>query len=110
MTSYQEPFAIRVARESDGSARIQVRGEIDLSTSPRLGETLHHELNAGNRVIVDLSQTEFIDSTGLNTLIGAVRESSSNGGALLVSQSMPAQIKRLLEITGLYKVLPLTDE
>ena len=109
-TSYREPFAIEVAPVSDGSVRVRVQGELDLSTAPQLDQTLRRELTAGKRIIVDLSRTAFIDSTGLNTLIKALRASESNGGALVVSPSLPWQVRRVLEITGLNQILPLATE
>jgi anti-anti-sigma factor len=110
MSSGQQPFGIVVAPREDGSVRVQVRGELDLSTSPQLDETLRREIDAGNRVVVDLSEIAFIDSTGLNTLITALRASSSNGAALMVSPSLPAQVQRVLEVTGLNAVLPIAQE
>ena len=81
-----------------------------MSTSPQLDEILRREIDAGNRVVVDLSEIAFIDSTGLNTLIAALRASSSNGAVLTVSPSLPAQVQKLLEVTGLNEVLPIGGE
>jgi anti-sigma B factor antagonist len=89
---------------------VAVRGELDLSTSPQLEETLRREIDAGNRVVVDLSELEFIDSTGLNTLVTALRASSANGAELVVSPSLPAQVQRVLEVTGLDEILPIAAE
>jgi anti-sigma B factor antagonist len=58
-------------------------------------------------VIVDLSSVTFIDSTALNTLVGALRLCESNGGSLAISHKLPAQISRVFEITGLDAVLPI---
>lgn len=110
MSSQSQPFAVRVAADADGSVRVKVSGELDLSTSPELDAALRREIDAGRRVVIDLSEIAFIDSTGLNTLISALRASNSNGGALLVSPSLPAQVRRVLEITGLNKVLPLAPQ
>jgi anti-anti-sigma regulatory factor len=46
----------------------------------------------------------------LNTLIAALRACDTNGGTLAVSPSLPAQVRRVLEITGLNKVLPIAAE
>jgi anti-sigma B factor antagonist len=110
MTSYPRPFAISVAPGLDGVVRIQVQGELDMSTSPEFDQILRREIAAGRRVVVDLSQTAFIDSTGLNALVTALRASDSNGGALKLSPTLPAQVERVLEITGLNTVLPIADE
>jgi len=110
MTVYPPPFAVLVAMAPDGSVRVKVQGELDLSTASELDETLRRETDAGRRIVIDLSETEFIDSTGLNTLIAALRASDNNGGALAVSPVLPAQVRRVLEITGLNKVLPVAAE
>jgi anti-anti-sigma factor len=110
MNTYPQPFAIRVASLDEGSVRVKVCGELDLSTSPALDEALRREIDAGHKVILDLSEIAFIDSSGLNTLITALRACDSNGGALSVSPTLPAQVRRVLEITGLAAVLPMASE
>ena len=110
MSSYEPPFTVRVAQVGDGSVRVHVKGELDLSTSPEFDQALRQEIDAGKRVVVDLSEIAFIDSTGLNTLIGALRACESNGGMLMVSPTMPAQVQRVFEITGLNKVLPIAAD
>ena len=110
MSTYPRPFAIAVAPTRAGEVRIQVEGELDLSTSPQLDQVLRREIGAGKHVVVDLSEVAFIDSTGLNTLITALRASNSNGGGLMVGASLPAQVRRVLEITGLNKVIPIAAE
>jgi anti-anti-sigma factor len=110
MKTYKTPFAIIVAPVDEGTVRVRVQGELDLSTSPELDQALRNEIGAGRRVVVDLSEIAFIDSTGLNALISALRSSGSNGGSLLVSPSLPAQVRRVLEITGVSKVLPVAAE
>jgi len=89
---------------------VQVRGELDLSTSPELGEALLQELAGGRSVVLDLSGVTFIDSTGLNTLVGALRSSEANGGRLALGPDLPNQVSRVLAITGLDAVLPIATE
>jgi len=101
------PFAISLAAVGEQSVRLEIRGELDLSTSPQLDDALRHELGGGRSVIVDLSQVTFIDSTALNTLIGALRSCESNGGSLAVSPSLPPQVTRVFEVTGLDAVIPI---
>ncbi len=53
---------------------VAVRGEIDLFTAPELKQVLAESIEAGrNRIIVDLTETTFLDSTALGVLIGAVK-------------------------------------
>jgi anti-anti-sigma factor len=104
------PFAISMALSGERSVRVQVAGELDLSTSPKFGNALQRELDGGRSVVVDLSRVTFIDSTALNTLVGALRSCESNGGSLAVSPRLPPQVSRVFEITGLDGVLPIARE
>ena len=96
-----------MAPAGEKSVRLEVSGELDLSTSPELGQALKRELDGGRTVVVDLSRVTFIDSTGLNTLVGALRLCESNGGRLAVSPKLPAQVTRVFEISGLDTVIPI---
>jgi anti-sigma B factor antagonist len=106
LNSFTPTFAIDLASPGAGSVRIEVRGDVDLSTSPELDETLRRALDAGNSVVLDLSEVTFIDSTGLNTLIRALKACETNGGALALTTNLPAQVSRVFEITGLDDLFP----
>jgi anti-sigma B factor antagonist len=83
---------------------IRVRGELDLSTAPRLCGTV--ERVAGNRrVMIDLSGLEFCDSTGLRALVGATREIEINGGKAALVVPPGGLLARLLELSGLGEFL-----
>ena len=62
---------------------LAVRGEIDLFTAPELKQVLAEAIEAGRtRIIVDLTETTFLDSTALGVLIGAVKRLRSRHGSL----------------------------
>jgi anti-sigma B factor antagonist len=104
----QETLNIDVSTASDGNvALFALGGCLDLATSPSLRAAL---LEAADKkkheIIVDLTQLEFLDSTGLGALIGAHKRASENGGSVrLVTHE--GQILRLLRITGLLEVFPV---
>jgi anti-anti-sigma factor len=110
LNSFTPTFAIDLASPGAGSVRIRVRGDVDLSTSPELAETLTRAIDAGSSVVLDLSEVTFIDSTGLNTLITAHKECETNGGALALSPNLPAQVSRVFEITGLDDLFPTAPQ
>ena len=60
------------------------------------------------RVAIDLPPTEFCDSTGLGVLIGARRRLSDSGGSIVVVCANP-RIRKLLDLTGLDKVLDVRE-
>lgn len=88
---------------------VTVRGEVDLYTAPRLKEQLRELIEGGRRrLAVDLEGVEFLDSTGLGVLIGALKRCREAEGALaLVAPRDP--VLKVLGITGLDRVFPIHD-
>lgn len=95
--------------ERDGCAVLAVSGEVDVATVPRLREQLHGLVAQGtNRIIVDLDGVDFLDSTGLGVLVGALKRVRSNDGELSLVCTQP-RIRKVFEVTGLTKVFSLFD-
>ena len=92
---------------------LAVRGEIDLFTAPELKQVLAESIEAGrNRIVVDLTETTFLDSTALGVLIGAVKRLRSRDGALAIV-NVDENIAKTFEITGLdqiFTILPTRDD
>jgi anti-anti-sigma factor len=79
---------------------LSVRGEIDLVSVPQLEEALRKaETSAAKRVVLDLADVEFMDSSGLHALLRAWQRFEQNRGRLVLSRVSP-QVRRLLELTG----------
>lgn len=86
---------------------IAVAGEIDLFTAPELKAALSEALDAGrSRIVVDLTDTTFLDSTALGVLIGAVKRLRSRDGAMTIVNS-DANIAKTFEITGLDQIFTI---
>jgi anti-sigma B factor antagonist len=100
-----DELSIDLKTESDGDTLIfKLRGSLDLATSPTVRAALTDATEKGKKdIIVDLTQVEFLDSTGLGALIGAHRRATEHGGSLRLIVSDGA-IARLLNITGLMRV------
>ncbi len=93
--------------DRDGWAVLSVAGEVDVATAPRLREQLIELVNEGQyRIVVDLEAVEFLDSTGLGVLVGALKRVRTYDGelALVCTES---RILKVFEITGLTKVFPM---
>lgn len=91
---------------------IAVRGELDLSTAPELEGPLEQAAASGNgAVLVDLSECEFIDSTGIALIVRAWqrldRDADGEGEGRVVICSYNDQVRRVLEITGLELSIPI---
>jgi anti-sigma B factor antagonist len=90
--------------DGGGTLVFKLRGSLDLATAPTVRAALTDATEKGSHhLIVDLTQLEFLDSTGLGVLIGAHRRAVERGGSfrLIVSDG---PIARLLNITGLISV------
>src|SRR3954447_26644357 len=92
----------------DGERHVlAVRGEIDLFTAPELKQVLAESIEGGRiRIIVDLTDTTFLDSTALGVLIGAVKRLRSRDGALAIV-NIDDNIAKTFEITGLDQILTI---
>jgi anti-sigma B factor antagonist len=100
-------FEIRTEKLRDGAYVIALAGEVDLYTAPELKQQLLEVIDEGAKdVIVDLSETTFIDSTTLGVLVGGVKRLRPNGGRLSLVCS-DRNITKIFEITGLDKVFPI---
>lgn len=86
---------------------VTVHGEIDVATSPTLRERLIDLVNDGaTRLVLDLEAVDFLDSTGLGTIVSVLKRVRTHGGDLRLVCT-EARIRRLFEITGLDKAVPL---
>jgi anti-sigma B factor antagonist len=86
---------------------VTVHGEIDVATSPTLRERLIDLVNDGaTRLVLDLEAVDFLDSTGLGTIVSLLKRVRTHGGDLRLVCT-EARIRRLFQITGLDKAVPL---
>ena len=93
----------------DGWAVAHVHGDIDVGTAPRLREQLVGIIADGQtRVVLDLDDVAFLDSTGLGVIVGVLKRARTLGGDLRLVCTR-AQIVRVFEITGLDRTMPLAE-
>lgn len=94
-------------RIADGTAILEVAGELDLYTSPKLKNALDGVLAKGHtRLLINLLETTYLDSTALAILNSALQEIRQAGGNLGLVFNQP-QIGRLFTITGLAEIFPI---
>ena len=97
-------FAVSAQPQGDSIAVISIQGEVDVYTAPKLREEIHRRLDQGEtRVVADLTNVAYMDSSGLGVLIGALKRSREEGGDLIVAAPNP-RISRILDVTGLSKI------
>ncbi|MGH0036793.1 MAG: STAS domain-containing protein [Myxococcota bacterium] len=89
-------------------AVVALSGEVDLEQSPRAREVLLRSVAGHAAVLVDLSAVEYIDSSGVASLVEALQAAKKRGSAFgLVSLSGPA--RRVLELGRLDRVFPIFE-
>jgi anti-sigma B factor antagonist len=88
---------------------LRVTGEVDLHTAPRLRQQLVDLMDDGKlELVVDLTPTEFLDSTGIGTLVAILKSVRTRGGDLALV--CPAgHIRRVLELVGLHLAFRIYD-
>ncbi len=88
----------------DGIEVIDVGGEIDIYTAPRLRELLIDLVSKNNyQLIVNMDKVEFLDSTGLGVLVGGLKRVRAHDGSLDLVCTQE-RILKIFRITGLTKV------
>lgn len=102
-TAGPAPFGVEVQRR-DGVAIVLPRGELDLATVETLRTALDGITNAP-KLVLDLRQLSFIDSTGVHLLV-ALHQSAQRDGLQLTLIAPPAPVLRAFELCGLDKALP----
>ena len=86
-------------------AVVSVSGELDLYTAPRVRTGIEEAGAVGaDRVIVDLSETSFIDSAALGLLVQETKRLEGCGHSLVLVTSDP-RTRRVVELSGLNQVL-----
>jgi len=96
-------------RSEDGRTVLEVGGEIDVYTAPKLREQFAELVDDGKLdIVVDLKKVAFLDSTGLGVLVGALKRVRTHDGSLRLVCTQERVLK-IFRITGLDKVFPLHD-
>ncbi len=94
-------------RMENGLAVLDVAGELDLYTSPKLKSALDTLVAEGHiQLLVNLQETTYLDSTALSILTTALHRVRESGGNLGLIYSQP-QIDRMFTLTGLKEVFPI---
>jgi anti-sigma B factor antagonist len=88
---------------------VEVGGEIDVYTAPRLREQLVDLVADGKyHLVVDMERVDFLDSTGLGVLVGGLKRVRAHDGSLRLVCTQE-RILKIFRITGLTKVFPIHD-
>ena len=98
-----------VTRLPDGTAVIRPEGRLNMVSADRLRSGIETLVSDGcGRVVVDLAEVSFMDSSGLGALIGGVKAARRAGGDLRIA-APPDQVRLVLRLTNMERILPPHD-
>ena len=96
---------MRVWANDEGDL-VAITGHLEVSTVPDARAVLHDAVDRGTGdLVVDLSDVDMIDATGLGVLVGTHRRAQRAGRRILL-RGVPPRIHRLLLVTRLHRVIP----
>lgn len=92
-----------------GKAVLDLAGEVDSYNSPKLREKMVALIDAGSpELVINMTEVDYIDSTGLGTLVGGLKRASEKDGTIRII-CPNEQIYKVFHITGLVKVFSIFD-
>ena len=100
-------FSAYLADGPDGSCRLKLSGEFDLS-GRELVDELFGSINGGRKIVLDLSELDFIDSMGIHFVVTAHQMAQAEGREFSIVRGPPA-VDRVFKLVGLGDVLPFED-
>jgi anti-anti-sigma factor len=102
-------FRITLSNPRVGVTVVRVAGEVDICTCTSLREQLLRALDRGaRRLVIDLEEVPFIDSSGLGCLAGAAHHAAASGRAIALAAPQ-GRVRRVIATTGLQRVIPVHD-
>jgi anti-sigma B factor antagonist len=89
---------------------IEVAGRVDSSTAPQLEQVLKKSIKDGHyRLVVDLSETEFMSSAGLRALLSALKEVRRFNRGDVRLANLPDKIKKAFDLAGFLELFKVYD-
>jgi anti-sigma B factor antagonist len=95
-------------RERLGTTIVDVAGDIDMGTSPELRKTLLDSLKAAPRLVVNLREVRYVDSSGIASLVEVLKE-ARNTQKRLVLFGLNRAVHEVLQLTRLTKIFEIRE-
>lgn len=97
-------------KETESKLAVKVIGEIDAYTAPQLREKLFPmSEKEGIKMVVDLSEVNYMDSTGLGVFVGVFKNVRAHDGEFKIV-GLSERLQRLFEITGLADIIDINSQ
>lgn len=104
---------LRIRTHRNGATcTVALTGELDLANTGELSAELRRAENDGiapDEIVLDMTELEFIDSTGIAILVAAHRRLNADGDRFKLVRSEATAVCRVLAMTGLEEFLPFVD-
>jgi anti-sigma B factor antagonist len=107
------PFEVQSEELAEGIRILTVRGELDMNTAPQLEKKLEEVSSEDALIMVDLSECEFIDSTGIALIVRAwqrIDREAGKGRGRFILRCGNHQVRRLLKLTGVESTISMHEE
>jgi anti-sigma B factor antagonist len=104
--------SLRIGARTEGSdiAILSLTGEVEVANAAQVRDAALKLVSGGSKyLVVDLSGVEYMDSTGLGTLVGLHKRLRESGGQVLIAGAQP-RVKRIFDITGLTQVFRMHED
>jgi anti-sigma B factor antagonist len=98
-------FAAETERLDNGTVVVKASGELDLSSAPEFEDRIRTALAGSNDLVLDLSELEFIDSTGVHVVMRAFKTTQEHGSGFVITGAA-GEVLRAFELVGLVDRLP----
>jgi anti-sigma B factor antagonist len=105
----ERPFDVRWQRR-EGGVVVVATGEIDLWSAPEVNAALAAHGAPDSSVVLDLRGVTFMDSSGLGLIVESTQRARKHGFRFAVAVAGASDVHRILEISGLTKVLEFIED
>jgi len=101
---------VKISQKQNNDVTIlDINGDIDINSSPEMREAFENIANAKTmKVVINLNEVSYVDSSGLATLVEMLKKTRSYGGKMRLASLAP-KVKSLFEITKLEKLFDIFD-
>lgn len=94
----------------DGVTVITLAGSIDAMSAPKITEFIQNQIANGNiKLVVDMHGVDYTSSAGLRVLLGAIKETRTQGGDMRLAAVQPDVLK-VLKLSGFINILKMFDD
>jgi anti-sigma B factor antagonist len=107
----ERPPGFDLVTEFEGqSCTIRLAGELDAAVVERLKQALAEvEQRRSEKVVIDVGELVFIDSTGIQTLVGAAQATDDAGRSIVVARPK-GDVERIFELVALDKLVTIVHD